>query len=117
MRVLCEPRIAGLALPLGKLSFRLVLGHTVALLDLAGELVTVAGDDVDVVIGEFAPLLLRLARDLFPVALNAVPVHMTILRLFVEEYVCVPDAVKTRRAAPHRLCGSAPGGRLCSTAH
>ena len=58
--VLREPRIARLALPLGKLPLGFVLGHAVALLDLAGELVAAAGDDIEVVIGQLAPLLLRL---------------------------------------------------------
>jgi len=35
----------------------MTLGHAVALLDLAGELVAAAGDDVEVVIGQLAPLL------------------------------------------------------------
>jgi hypothetical protein len=69
MRVLCEPRVVGLELPLGKLSFCFVLSHAVALLNLASELITVADDDLEVVIGEFAPLLPRLACDLFPISL------------------------------------------------
>jgi hypothetical protein len=51
-----------------KMPFRFVLCPTVALLDVAGELVTVVSDDVEVIIGRFALLSLRLARDLFPVA-------------------------------------------------
>ena len=54
----------------------LVLGDPVLLLDLADELVALAGDDVDVVVGELAPLLLHLARELLPVAFDAVPVHV-----------------------------------------
>src|SRR5579862_6099049 len=84
MCVFGKPRTAGLALPLGKLSFGLVRGYAVTLLDLAGQLVAMTGDDAAVIIGEFVPLLLRLARNVFPVALNPVPVHRTVPRLFVD---------------------------------
>lgn len=49
-----------LALPLGKLPLGFVPGHAVALLDLAHELAAAARDDVDVILGELAPLLLAL---------------------------------------------------------
>src|SRR5262249_22009886 len=45
------------------------------LLELAGELVALAFQGGQVVVGEFAPLLLDLALDLFPIALHLVPVH------------------------------------------
>jgi hypothetical protein len=56
-----------------------VLGHAIAFLDLPGELVAAAGDDVQVVIGQLAPLLLGLTCHLLPVALNSVPVHIDLL--------------------------------------
>ena len=71
-----EPRTGGLALPLGELLFGFVPGHAVALLDLADELAATARDDVEVIVGEPAPLLLGLARGLLPVTLNEVPVQM-----------------------------------------
>jgi len=74
--VLGEPRTSRLALPLGELLFGFVPGHAVALLDLADELAATARDDVEVIVGEPAPLLLGLARGLLPVTLNEVPVQM-----------------------------------------
>src|SRR5690606_22946310 len=57
------------------LALGLVPGDAVALLHTAGELVALAGGDVEVVVGELAPLLLRLALELLPVAFDAIPVH------------------------------------------
>jgi len=74
--VLDEPRTSRLALPLGELLFGFDPGHAVALLDLADELAATARDDVEVIVGEPAPLLLGLARGLLPVTLNEVPVQM-----------------------------------------
>ena len=73
--LLPEPRIVRAALPMAKLLLDVVLGQTVAFLDLAGELIAPAGNDVKIVVGQLAPLFLDPARDLFPVALNAIPVH------------------------------------------
>src|SRR5262245_9732568 len=53
----------------------LILGQTVALLDLAFELIPATRNDVEIVVGELAPLLLHLAFDLFPISLHAIPVH------------------------------------------
>jgi hypothetical protein len=57
------------------LLLRLILGVTVSLLDLAFELVTLARDHVQVVVGELTPLLFDLALHLLPISFNAVPVH------------------------------------------
>src|SRR5690349_14057142 len=54
---------------------RLVLGVAVALLQPALKLVLPAVDDIEIVIGQLAPLLLDLALDLLPVSFDAVPVH------------------------------------------
>src|SRR5258705_4721273 len=62
-----EPRI--------DVPLRLVLGIAVALLQPAGELGALAFDHVEVVIGELAPLLLRPAFELFPIALHTIPIH------------------------------------------
>src|SRR4029078_2822774 len=72
-------QVAGVALPGGELPLGFVLGNPVALLDLAGELVAVAGHELEVVVGELAPLLLHLCGDLLPVAPDAVPVHEHLL--------------------------------------
>jgi hypothetical protein len=53
----------------------LILGVAVALLEQAFELILLAVDDVQVVVSELTPLLLHLAFSLFPVALDAIPVH------------------------------------------
>ena len=63
------------AVPVVDVLADLVLGDAVALLDLAFELVALAGDDVEVVVGQLAPLLLDLALDLLPVSFNAIPIH------------------------------------------
>jgi hypothetical protein len=53
----------------------LILGQAVALLQLAFELLALAVDDSEVVIGELAPLLLDLARHLFLVPFDLIPIH------------------------------------------
>ena len=53
----------------------LILGHAVALLQLALELIALAVDGGEVVVGELAPLLLDLARQLFPITLDAILIH------------------------------------------
>jgi len=77
--LLHEPRIIRGTFPVAQLFLDVILGRAVAFLDLARELIAPAGDDVEVVIGQLAPLLLDAARDLFPVALNAIPVHTNLL--------------------------------------
>src|SRR5205807_9239770 len=57
----------------------LILGEAVALLQLAFELFTPAFDDVEIVVGELAPLLLGLALELLPIAFDAVPIHCNLL--------------------------------------
>ena len=62
-----------------ELRARLVLGDAVALLQLAGELLAIAFDQIEVVVGQVSPLLLHLAFELLPVALDAIPVHLRLL--------------------------------------
>ena len=50
----------------------------IALLDFTLELIAAAIDDVQIVIGEFAPFLLYFASYLFPVSFDAVPVHFSL---------------------------------------
>jgi hypothetical protein len=47
----------------------------VPFLDFALELIAAAVDDIQIVVGELAPLLLYFASNLLPVSFNAVPVH------------------------------------------
>jgi len=57
------------------LALGLFPGVPVPLLELAEKLVLPAGDLGDFVVGELAPLLANLARELLPVALDLVPVQ------------------------------------------
>src|SRR5262249_35680773 len=52
-----------------------VLRHAVALLKPAAELRALALDDVEVIAGELAPLLLNLAFELLPIAFDTIPIH------------------------------------------
>src|SRR5205814_6876221 len=62
--------------PFAHLIFGLVARVAVALLDLADELVALAGHAIELVIGELAPALLQRALHLLPVACNAIPIHL-----------------------------------------
>src|SRR6185436_13868079 len=73
-----------LRFPVGDLALGLVLADAVGVLDLADQLVALARDAVEVVVGELAPLLLRLALQLLPVAFDAIPVHAALLCNVVE---------------------------------
>jgi hypothetical protein len=75
-----EPVVAGGALPGRDLLLGLVLGHAITFLDLAGQLGATTLDDVEVVVGELAPLRLDLALELLPVAFDAIPVHVMSFR-------------------------------------
>ena len=57
-----------------ELLFRLFLGDAVPLLDFAEELITLSGNDVQIIIGEFAPFLLNVSFELFPVSGNLIPI-------------------------------------------
>src|SRR5258707_14026145 len=61
------------------LTLRRVLGDAVAFLDTADELVLLAADDGQVVLGQLAPLLLHLAGQLLPIAFDAIPIHDSLL--------------------------------------
>src|SRR5262249_36049203 len=54
----------------------LILGVAVSRLDLAFELLATAVDLRDVVVGEFAPLLLDFTTELLPAAFDAIPIHV-----------------------------------------
>src|SRR5439155_8324572 len=85
-------------------------------------------DDVDVIVGEFAPLLLYLALELFPVAFDAIPIHRTLLLCWchsgmagkpaVNQMVpCTPGAARPKQpgrsrknSTTPRITGRARGG-------
>jgi hypothetical protein len=57
------------------LPFRFGLSDTVSLLYLSYELVALACEDIQFVIGKLSPLLLHLPFDLLPITFDLVPVH------------------------------------------
>lgn len=61
--------------PIFQLRLGFVLQNALALLDLADELVSLAGNDVKIVVSELAPLLTDLALELFPISCNSIFVH------------------------------------------
>src|SRR5262245_38446894 len=61
--------------PAVDLALGLVLRHAVALLKPAAELHALTLDDVEIIAGELAPLLLNLAFELFPIAFDTIPIH------------------------------------------
>lgn len=66
-------------LPICNLFLCFVLGDTVSFLDSADQLVTLARNHFEVIIGELSPLLFDIALELLPVTFNAVPVHFGFL--------------------------------------
>ena len=58
----------------------LFLGLAVGCLDLAFELFAMAGNDIELIVGDAAPLLASLAFELFPVAFDSISVHCHSLR-------------------------------------
>src|SRR4029079_14218556 len=71
----------------------------VALLDFADQLVTRAGQPLQVLVGEFAPLLLRPAFELFPVTFDLIPIHYTLPFFALTRR---SDQSKRRTADSHR---------------
>src|SRR5579863_2132802 len=65
--------------PVVHILVNLILGEAVALLELAFELIAAAFDDVEVIVGKFAPFFLGGALELFPIAFDAVPIHRHLL--------------------------------------
>src|SRR5262245_41165124 len=80
----------------------LVLGVTVTLLQTSGEFLALALDDVEIVVGELAPLLLGLALELLPVSLHAIPIHLPSLLVCVPEKSEMPGQPGATRLVTHR---------------
>src|SRR3954471_19192075 len=70
--------------PFANLFLRVVLHAAVALLDLAHELVAMAGELVELVVRNLAPALLERALHLLPVTRDAIPVHCVSLPCWSE---------------------------------
>src|SRR5688500_14047151 len=67
------------AFPIAQLTVGLVPGESIHLLYAARELVATTGDDVELIVGQFAPALPYAAFPLRPVAGYSIPVHGVIL--------------------------------------
>jgi hypothetical protein len=61
------------------LAFGLIPGHAVALLDPTREFGPFALHELDIVVGELAPLLARFSFELFPIAFDSIPIHRLLL--------------------------------------
>src|SRR6266496_2667470 len=58
------------------LALGLILADPVGFLKLAGELIALAVDDVELIVRKLAPLLLHLALELLPIAFHLIPIHL-----------------------------------------
>jgi hypothetical protein len=65
--------------PLVDLTFSLIPRDPVSFLNLADQLVAFASGLIKIVIGQFAPVLFGLTGELFPFALDSIPVHVITL--------------------------------------
>jgi hypothetical protein len=68
-------RTSILTLEVRKLRFGLVLGNSVAVLDLAQKNVTLPADLGQVVVGQLSPFVFDVALEFGPLSFDAVPVH------------------------------------------
>jgi hypothetical protein len=66
------------AFPLLQLPFRFIFPDSIALLYLPGQLFTLAVDAVQIIVGQLSPLLLGLSLHLLPVALDTIPIHLSL---------------------------------------
>ena len=63
-----------------ELPLHLILGDAVAFLDLPGQLVAFAGDQLEITVREPAPFFFHMSLELLPIAFNHVPIHGVSLR-------------------------------------
>src|ERR1700694_5226121 len=95
-------------LPLGFIAL-----NAVTLLDPADELGALALDQIEIVVGELAPLLLRFAFYLLPVSFHAVPVHRCLLlgRRRLDDDSLSPSRQHTKVGRSRQKSGYVQGGR------
>jgi hypothetical protein len=93
------------AIPVVDVAAGAILLDAVAFLDLAFELVALAGDAVEVIVGELAPLFLDLALDLLPVSFDAVPSMCGLLRFAKEPTAVKPECSCFSRHVENRKSG------------
>src|SRR6185437_9452339 len=67
-----------------RLALGLIARDAVSLLQLAGELIALALELVDLIVGQLAPLLLHFSLDLLPLACGTVIVHLDTSKLDLE---------------------------------
>src|SRR5262249_38366319 len=84
----------------------LLLAVAVALLQSAGELLALAFNDVEIVIGELAPLLLNLAFELVPVSFHTIPIHFLLLLLFRTDRMSGKPRRRSNGSAPCRVAAT-----------
>src|SRR5438477_6573957 len=102
--------------PVVHILVNLILGETVALLQLAFELLAPAFDHVEIVVGELAPFLLGGTLELLPVAFDPVPIHrllllveMTIQRMAISDVPGTGAASCLSGRLPSLPCGARAG--------
>ena len=66
-------------LPVHHLALGLMLRNAIVLLDFADQMFASAGDLVEMIVGQHAPLLFDMTLELMPVAFDAIPVHFDLL--------------------------------------
>ena len=73
--------LPGLAtVPVVHFLLRPVFRITIPFLKFSLQLVLLASDDIEVIIGQFSPLLLHLALDLLPIPFDTIPVRGYLLQ-------------------------------------
>lgn len=63
------------SLPIGNLFFCFFFSETVGFLYLSGKVFAFTCNHIQLIIGKFAPLLLDIALELFPISFDTIPVH------------------------------------------
>lgn len=66
-----------------KLALAFLFVDSMSLLDHARDLIVLTGDDAQPIIGQPAPLFYYAPAELFPLAFEAIPVHVNLLPLLI----------------------------------
>src|SRR5687768_1866424 len=82
------------SLPLVDADVRFIFGNAVFLLNATHELIALSFDPIQIIVGQFAPLLLHATAKLLPIALYGVPVHSVALS------ICKPANVALAECRP-----------------
>src|SRR5262249_16003196 len=100
-------RLVGHPQPVIDLALSLILRVAIALLQTPGQLVALAFDHVEVVVGKLTPLLLHLAFEFVPIACNAIQIsslssYRGVRDADVEEPIMLAKSSSTRTAVRER---------------